>query len=222
MKPHKNGREEMTKQKPSHGRQLSEPNDSVRKSQAALKSTLNAALITESYSATFGSLDPLCLAKELSAKCNDTYNGDLRAVETMLTSQAFALQSIFTTMALRAANTDYIDMIDKCLRLALKAQSQCARTLEVLGNIKNPSSFALVRQANIGHAVQVNNGTHECYAAPEQTNHARENQNLSNELLEIKDEQRLDPRTPNPTSRTDTAMETMDKVNGASNERRET
>ena len=44
------------------------------------------------------------------------------------------------------------------MRLALKAQSQCRATIEALTNIKNPRPVAYVRQANIGQAVQVNNG----------------------------------------------------------------
>ena len=45
------------------------------------------------------------------------------------------------------------------MRLALKAQSQCRSTIEAINEIKNPSSApTFVKQANIGNAVQVNNG----------------------------------------------------------------
>jgi hypothetical protein len=44
------------------------------------------------------------------------------------------------------------------MRLALKAQSQAVRTLEALGELKNPRPVTFVRQANVAHNQQVNNG----------------------------------------------------------------
>jgi len=44
------------------------------------------------------------------------------------------------------------------MRLALRAQSQCRATLETLAVIKNPTTVAYVRQANIANGPQqVNN-----------------------------------------------------------------
>jgi hypothetical protein len=53
---------------------------------------------------------------------------------------------------------DHLDASERFMRLALKAQSQCRSTIESLAEIKNPSSVAFVKQANIakGHQ-QVNN-----------------------------------------------------------------
>lgn len=53
-------------------------------------------------------------------------------------------------------------------RLALKAQAQGVRTLEVLGALKNPQPVAFVKQANIAHGPQqVNNGATEPLPARE-------------------------------------------------------
>jgi hypothetical protein len=83
----------------------------------------------------------------------------------------------FMNLSRRAAYQEYLSQFEANLRLALKAQAQCVRTLEVLAAIKNPQSVAFVKQANIAHNQQVNNGT----AAPSPT---REIENPPNELLE--------------------------------------
>ncbi|ARU05559.1 hypothetical protein CCO03_13485 [Comamonas serinivorans] len=44
------------------------------------------------------------------------------------------------------------------LQLALKAQSNGRATLEALINAKQPKQVAFVRQANVAHTQQVNNG----------------------------------------------------------------
>jgi len=54
---------------------------------------------------------------------------------------------------------EYIKAAETYMRLALKAQSQCARTIEVLAAMKNPP-VVFAKQANISHGhQQVNNGT---------------------------------------------------------------
>jgi hypothetical protein len=126
-------------------------------------------------------LDGTQCAIVLAKKCQAVKAGNLTSLEDTLTSQATTLDSIFNSLARKAAvhldnkelfehiatneegkkNKGYphLEAADKLLRLALKAQSQCAKTLETLALIKNPTSIAFVRQANIGQAVQVNNGT---------------------------------------------------------------
>ena len=50
------------------------------------------------------------------------------------------------------------------LRLALKAQAQCARTVEVLAAMKNPP-IVFAKQANIAHGhQQINNNQPSTYA----------------------------------------------------------
>ena len=53
--------------------------------------------------------------------------------------------------------TEYVDHLDRYMRLALKAQGQCRATLETLATIKNPP-VVFARQANIAQGPQqVNN-----------------------------------------------------------------
>lgn len=87
------------------------------------------------------------------------------------------------------------------MRIALKAQAQYARTIEVLANIKNPP-IVYAKQANIanGHQ-QINNGV------PQVENpHAHaEKQNQQNELLSGNLNETMDIRgtaTPSPVNQT--------------------
>ncbi len=90
-----------------------------------------------------------------------TRRGGTEQADTLLTSQAIALNAMFVELSRRAVLNmgEYMGATETYLRLALKAQSQCRTTLESLAEIRNPRSVAFVRQANIaaGHQ-QVNNG----------------------------------------------------------------
>ena len=89
---------------------------------------------------------------------------------------------------------EYLEAMDRYLRLALKAQAQCRATIETLAAMKNPP-VVFARQANISNGPQqVNNG---------QPPRAEEKQNLPNELLEEGDGQRLDDGTAFATVRSD-------------------
>ena len=79
----------------------------------------------------------------------------------------------------------------KLMRIALRAQPQCRATLETLAAVKNPSSVAFVRQANIAHGPQqVNN---------EMVARAQENEISQKNVLETPHGEWLDigaPRVP--------------------------
>ena len=85
--------------------------------------------------------------------------GNLAQAEAMLMNQATALQTVFARLVERGMGCTEIAPFEANLRMGLRAQSQCRATLETLAAIKNPSSVAFVRQANIAHGPQqVNNG----------------------------------------------------------------
>ena len=175
----------------------------------------------------------------LAKKCEAVKAGNLSSLEDTLTSQATTLDCIFNSLARKAAvhldnkelfehiatNEDgkknkgypHLEAADKLLRLALKAQSQCAKTLETLALIKNPTSIAFVRQANIGQAVQVNNGV----PAPSTPAHRESSQalNPTSELLEVQHGERMDGGTAQASIGADKVMATVGKVNGSKNRR---
>lgn len=86
--------------------------------------------------------------------------GDLGRLQQMLAVQARTLDMIYNNFAQRAGNAKGLDVCEKYLRLALKAQSQCRTTVESLAVIQQgPAIFA--RNANINNGQQqVNNGVH--------------------------------------------------------------
>jgi hypothetical protein len=88
-------------------------------------------------------------------------DGDLRSLESMLFSQATALQAIFASLSRRASRQEYLKQYQTYLTLGLKAQAQSRATIEALIELKQPRQQpTFVKQANIAHGhQQVNNGT---------------------------------------------------------------
>ena len=121
--------------------------------------TTGALAATEFSKGIFGELSLGESIAVLKDKVSAVQRGDLRDAEALLTTQAVALNVIFTELARRAAlnMSTCLAVTDTYLRLALKAQSQCRTTLETLATIKHPPNVAFVRQANIAHHQQVNN-----------------------------------------------------------------
>ena len=89
----------------------------------------------------------------LGEEIQQAMKGDLSLATRMFTSQAFALDTLFTEMARRAGLNmgQYPDAADRYMRLALKAQGACRTTLEALAKLHQP------REQTVKH-VHVNNG----------------------------------------------------------------
>jgi hypothetical protein len=85
---------------------------------------------------------------------------------------------MFNQLARKATHCEYLNQMEANLRLALKAQAQCRATLEAPAEIKNPRPVAFVKQQNVGHNVQVNNGT-----APPTVARARARENRQSTAL---------------------------------------
>lgn len=69
--------------------------------------------------------------------CKKVRDNDLSEQRDILTSQAMALDAIFTTMVLRSENNvkDYFDASQRFMRMALKAQVQCRTTIEAIDRL---------------------------------------------------------------------------------------
>lgn len=167
--------------------------------------TGNAAVVAE-YAKAFGEQDVQTLMEQLRTTFDQVKNGDLQHCEAMLVGQAHALQSIFMSLARRAANQEYLKQYETYLRMALKAQNQSRMTLETLAKIKNPPVI-FAKQANINQGngnQQVNNGT----LAP--ASHAEKNINQQNELLEVQHgSETMDTRATGATIGKNPAMATV-------------
>lgn len=150
----------------------------------------------------FSDMDLTETVRAMRDKVNKVNAGDVTDIEATLTTQAVALNAIFNELARRAALNmgEYINATETYMRLALKAQAQCARTIEVIATMKNPP-VVFAKQANIsqGHQ-QVNNGN-----LPTTTHapaHAEKVINQPNELLSEVNNATLDTARAATASRT--------------------
>jgi len=126
---------------------------------------------------------------ELSAALSDMgaqiEKGNMASVERLLLTQAVALNTMFAELARRASKNmgEHLDATDTYLRLAMKAQSQSANTLRILGEIKNPKApVAFVKQANITSG-PVTQGTTPTATSTHAHARTGENPVVTNELL---------------------------------------
>ena len=148
-------------------------------------------------------------------RINKVKSGDMADVEATLMAQAMTLDSIFNEMARRSALNmgEHLAATETYLKMALKAQSQCRATLETLAEVKAPKSATFIKQANIAHQQQVNNGG-AASRGNQPSSHGK-NINPSNELLEAHHGERLDTRAQGKTGGADPHLEAVGAVNGA-------
>ena len=133
----------------------------------------------------------------------------------ILSAQIVTLNTVFTELTRRAGAHlgKSIDVVETYLRLAMKAQAQTARTVEVLGNLRaGPTAFA--KQANFATGPQqVNNGT---------LPRAQESPKRKNGLLEDarhEQEQGMVPGAQAAPARGDPAVEAVGAVHRAEDAR---
>lgn len=97
----------------------------------------------------------------INDEARQVLRGEMTRAEEMLISQAHTLDTMFNTLAQKAAanmSAGYLQATDTYMRMALKAQSQCRTTLEALSEIKNPRTATFIKQQNVAGNQQVNNG----------------------------------------------------------------
>jgi hypothetical protein len=171
----------------------------------------NAITITAFTEGAFGETSLMACIEVLKDKVRTAHEGDLREAETLLTSQASALNVIFAELARRSAlvMSEHADAAERYLRLALKAQNQCRTTVETLAAIKNPPMI-FAKQANIAHGhQQVNN----CSTIVASNASVGKNEIKQNELLEVQHgSEKMDFRATSEPVRDYSAMEALGEV----------
>lgn len=104
-----------------------------------------------------GPMDLIAICDELRSHAEAINRGDLSRPEAMLMGQAQALESLWVRLLERGMEQKHAEHHDQLMRLALKAQAQSVRTLEVLAAIKQPP-VVFATQANVTTGPQqVNN-----------------------------------------------------------------
>ena len=140
-------------------------------------------------------------------KVSNVNAGNLNDLEATLTAHTVSLDTIFNELARRAALNMGTNMqvTESYMRLALKAQSQCARTIEVLAAMKTPP-VVFAKQANISHGhQQVKNGIQQAIPT-----HAEKTIILHTKLLEVNNgSEKMDIRATQTTIPQDSAMEAV-------------
>ena len=201
-------RKTIKKPDPNQITAVGKPNEdkAVAIAHSVLRPTIQASVTLKAYGKSYGDLDLSGLIDALGAQTEAATDGDLTRGEAMLTAQAHTLDAIFNNLAQRAINAVHMNNLDRYLKLALRAQSQCRATWETLATMKNPPMMGYVKQANIAHGhQQVNNAP----SAAGDTSREREKPNAPNKLLEVGHDERLDTGATCATGEADQAMETV-------------
>lgn len=136
------------------------------KARAATKASLNAVVVVNAFQGNIMGKDVDIgeLVTTMQDKFEKVKDGDLSSLEAMLVGQATALQTMFTSLAVRATNQEYVKQYGLYMTLALKAQAQSRATISALVDLKYPKQPAtFVKQANIAQGHQQVNNT---YATP--------------------------------------------------------
>ncbi len=188
------------------------------KARAATKASINAVLVVNAFQGNIMGKDVDIgeLVTEMQTKFKEVNDGDLSTLEAMLVGQATALQTMFTSLTIKAANQEYLKNYQSFMVLALKAQAQSRATISALVDLKYPKQAAtFVKQANIsnGHQ-QVNNGANPEQYAQAHT-HAGNFQSAPNKLLEAEHGQRLDTGAQGTTDRANQKLEAVGAVHRA-------
>ena len=175
-----------------------------------LSSIAQNAIGVLSWSKFVGEADLGVLIEDLDKRIDKITAGDMSSVEAMLFGQAKVLETMFTSLARRAANNDGLKQFQVNLTLALKAQAQCRSTLEALAEIKNPRPVQFVKQANMTTGPQqVNNGYAGTPSHSGIQSGAGNIQSEQNKLLEADNGNYLDTRAKGTAGRTNQAVEAM-------------
>lgn len=190
------------------------------KGRSALLPSINAVLTIDAFKGNLmgDDVDMGAMVESLRSTIKEVQDGDLSRLEAMLVSQATALQTMFTSVARRAAHQEQLKHYSVFMGLALKAQAQSRATISALVDLKYPRQATFIKQANVAHGPQqVNNGPAPAGTAP----HAKEIQPDQTELLEADHHggTAMDRRTAPATARSNPAVEAVGAVNRPTNRR---
>ena len=170
---------------------------------------LNTATASNFTKSVVGEINFTEAVEVMKEKVNKVKAGDLTDIEATLTAQVTSLDTMFSALAMRGNNSDTMSKLEVYMRLALKAQAQCARTIEVLATMKNPPVI-FAKQANISNGNQQVNNNSLPNSSPA---HAGKTVNQSNELLEVNHgSTTMDFRAEKAASGKDKAVEAVDTI----------
>lgn len=147
------------------------------------------------------------LYNSLDAMGERVRNGDLGALEKLLTAQVATLGAAFVEMMRRAQRAQTLEPMEIYTRLGLRMQNQCRATAETLATMKMPPVFAKNYQANIANGPQqVNNGG----TSPREEIGTGAPTKLLETVIEA---ERMDTGTARKAARRDSLVAAVDTIN---------
>ena len=93
-------------------------------------------------------LTPAALARTVQESREMIARGDYSEVEEQLIRQAVVLENMFQIYFEKTINTEYHESQRIFGQLALKAQSQCRKTLQALLEVSAPKQLTFIKQQN--------------------------------------------------------------------------
>lgn len=120
----------------------------------SLGKIMAALTIDKLYDSAFGVDDSI---EAIKYSCSRVNEGDLSDVDSLLMSQAQTMNVLFqrcTSLILEQSNAVAMQAISD---IALKAQKQSAKTLQILADLKHPKRTTFIQQQNNAVNQQVNN-----------------------------------------------------------------
>jgi hypothetical protein len=144
--------------------------------------------------------------------------GNLDGLEGILVAQSITLNAVFTRLAHFAGRQTGLDVIDRTMRLALRAQGHCRATIETVALIKNPQQAVFAKQANIANGPQqVNNVAVRVEGDPSRAGNP---ESVPNELLEAHGE-RVDTGAASGAGARDSTLAPVGPLDRTKNDQRE-
>ena len=178
------------------------------------------AILIKSFRSGGQVLDLDACVRNLRVSAKKVSDGDNSGLEGMLSAQAIALNTIFTSLATRAILSDLMPHMETFMGLALKAQNQCRSTLDTLAQIKNPRQTVITKQANISTGPQQVNNTLNQISEPE-SKISENSETSQNKLLPYAEETPyMDTGTASEASGENPGMAAVDTLNRAKNQSR--
>ena len=185
--------------------------DEVKYAEVILSCRTHNAVSIKEFTKKYGEdkTDISALMEVLFKKASNIKNGDLSDLEGRLAAQTIVLDVMFNEMAGRAAANvgTHMAATESYMKMALKAQAQCAKTVEIIATMKNPP-VVFAKQMNVANNQQVNNGSFETNT--HERAHTGKTINESNELLEKQNGEWMDSGTESATSGIDKTMATVE------------
>jgi hypothetical protein len=188
----------------------SEPPIKPTRSQLIAKVSLQPAYRSASVIAKFDGdedVDFFDLSQAVKEQSAAIQAGNMENAEAMLATQAITLDSLFANLARRAGSNmeaGHGEAAERYMKLALRAQAQCAKTIQTMGELNNPRQIAFVKQANIAHNQQVNNG---------KASRAENFEIQQNKLIDgATDDLPMDARTAQTAGGSDQKLEAVGKI----------